>query len=389
VRIPGHGERSTSLLAAVAAIALCAGLGVRPAAAEDKALAEAVEFTGTVLFLESKVPGLVIGATRNGETAVAGFGVTSDTSGKEPDGDTLMRIGSITKAFTGASLASLVADGSVALTDPVAKHLDWGVTVPSRDGHVIRFIDLATHTSGLPREVQREPGPPDDPFVTLTAETYAKALDADPLIYTPGTGMLYSNFAFDVLSAALGNAAGKPYSEVLKERVLDPAGLKDTVLTLREGDADRLMQGHNFDGSALPDVKATPIMAGASSLYSTTNDMLKWLNWHMDRFSPDNAEMRIIDHAAYVYRDGLGLVYGLDESGRMDAMSLGWVVMEPEGDRPLILQKAGGLQGMFVYCAFTPTRGVGAFVAINESNFGAAMGMATVVNDLIASLAPR
>jgi len=64
-------------------------------------------------------------------------------------------------------------------------------------------------------------------------------------------------------------------------------------------------------------------------------------------------------------------------------------VMAPDGDRPLILQKAGGLQGMFVYCAFTPARGVGAFVAINESNFGAAMGMATVVNALIASLAPR
>ena len=40
--------------------------------------------------------------------------------------------------------------------------------------------------------------------------------------------------------------------ESLKERVLDPAGLTDTVLALRDGDAARLMQGHNFDGSALP-----------------------------------------------------------------------------------------------------------------------------------------
>ena len=53
-------------------------------------------------------------------------------------------------------------------------------------------------------------------------------------------------------------------------------------------------------------------------------------------------------------------------------MSLGWVVMEPDGDRPLILQKAGGLQGMFVYSAFAPTRGVGVFVAINQFDFAAA-----------------
>jgi len=359
------------------------------ARAEDKLLNETVEFTGAVLFLGSGVPGLVIGATRNGETAVAGFGETSKGSGKTPDGDTLMRIGSVTKAFTGQVLASLVADGTVSLTDPLQTYLDWGVSVPGRDGHVIRLIELATHTSGLPREVERQPGPADDPFKTLTPEAYAKGLASDPLLFTPGTGALYSNFAFDVLSAALGSAAGKPYADVLKERVLDPIGLKDTVLTLRDGDRDRLMEGHNFDGSPLPDVAATPIMAGASSLYSTTNDILKWLSWHLDRFSAADAETRLLDHAAYVQRDALDPVYGTDESGHMDAMSLGWIVMEPEGDRPLILQKAGGLQGMFVYAAFAPTRNIGVFVAINKFDFSAAMNMATVVNELIAQLAPR
>jgi D-alanyl-D-alanine-carboxypeptidase/D-alanyl-D-alanine-endopeptidase len=34
--------------------------------------------------------------------------------------------------------------------------------------------------------------------------------------------------------------------------------------------------------------------------------------------------MRLLDHAAYVQRDDLNPVFGLDESGRMDAMSLRW-----------------------------------------------------------------
>jgi D-alanyl-D-alanine-carboxypeptidase/D-alanyl-D-alanine-endopeptidase len=360
-----------------------------PALAEDKLLHEAIELPAVVLFLDSGVPGLVMGVIRNGETAVVGFGETADGSGKAPDGDTMMRIGSITKVFTGAALASLVADGVVKFSDPLQQHLDWGITFPSRDGHAIRLIDLAAHTSGLPREVERESGPPDNPFSTLTEEVYSRALAADPLLFPPGTGGLYSNFAFDVLSAALGHAAGEPYADVLKERVIDPAGLKDTVLALRPGDEDRVMQGHNFDGAAMPNVPTTPIMAGASALYSTPNDILKWLGWHMDRFSAENAEMRLLDHAAYVSRDALSPVLGFDESGRMNSMGLGWVIMERDGDRPLILQKAGGLQGMFVYCAFAPSRNIGAFVAINKFSFATAMEMATVVNDLIATLEPR
>jgi len=365
-------------------LALCV-----PAAAEDKLLQEVVNFTGGVLFVQSKVPALVLGAIRDGETAVAGFGEIADGSNEAPDGDTLMRIGSVTKVFTGTVLASMVADGTVRLTDPLQHHLDWGVTVPARGQHVIRLIDLATHTSGLPREVAREPGPKDDPFKTLTEDAYVKALAADPLLFPPGTGALYSNFAFDVLAAALGDAAGQPYAKVLKERVLDPIGLEDTVFELNSGDEQRLMQGHDFDGSPLPNVPATPVMAGASSLYSTANDILKWLAWHMDRFSPADAEMRLVDHAAYVFRDELDPVYGLDESGHMDALALGWIVMTAEGSRPLILQKAGGLQGIFVYCAFSPAKKVGAFAAINAFDVAAAMTMASTVNELIASIAPR
>jgi D-alanyl-D-alanine-carboxypeptidase/D-alanyl-D-alanine-endopeptidase len=320
---------------------------------------------------------------------VFGFGETADGSGKPPDGDTVLRVGSLSKAFTGQVLASLVAGGTVRLTDRLQERIGWNVTVPVRNGRHIRLIELATHSSGLPRELEREPGLPDDPFSTLTPEAYAKALASDLLLFPPGTGALYSNFAFDVLSAALAHAGGKPYDALLKERVLDPAGLKDTVLALRAGDRARLLQGHDFDGKALPDVKTPLIAAGASGIYSTPNDVLRWLAWHLDRFASDQAEVRLLDHAAYLPRDGLDPVYGLDESGRMDAMGLGWIVMAPRGDRPLILQKAGGLQGIFSYTAFAPTRGVGVFVAINKFDFAAAMGMAGAVNELIAQLAPR
>ena len=284
------------------------------AKADDPLLQEAVDFTGTVLFVESGVPAVIIGAIRNGETAVAGFG-DADGKGTEPDGNTILRIGSVTKVFTGQVLASMVADGTVSLTDPLQTRIGWDITVPERDGHIIRLIDLATHTSGLPREVKRQPGPANDPNSTMTPETLAKALADNPLLFAPGTGALYSNFAFDVLGAALANAAGEPYDALLKERVFDPVGLTDTYVALPDGERGRLLQGHNFDGKPFPDYPSTPIMAGAGSLYSTTNDILKLLRWHLDQFSPDDAETRLLDHAAYVQRDGLVRSTGLTNWG--------------------------------------------------------------------------
>jgi D-alanyl-D-alanine-carboxypeptidase/D-alanyl-D-alanine-endopeptidase len=384
-------RRTARSQASILLTVLLLGLALLPsrAQAKDKLLEEAVDFTGTMFFLESKVPALVIGAIRNGETAVVGFGKMSAQTDKAPDGKTLMRIGSITKAFTGQVLASLVSDGAVRFTDPLQKRLGWDVKIPQKDGKDIRLIDLATQSSGLPREVERAPSPADNPFQTMTKEALIRNLQGDPLLFAPGTGALYSNFAFDLLAQALANAAGKSYEDVLRERVLDPVGLASTVFTPNTEQRTRLMQGHDFDGKPLPDAPSVAMISGAGGLYSTADDMLRWLAWHLDRFSTTGAEMRFLDHVAYQPRDGLNPVLGLDESGHMDAMGLGWIVMMPRGTRPLILQKAGGLQGIFSYTAFAPTRGVGVFIAINQFNLGAALKMAEVVNELIATLAPR
>ncbi len=107
------------------------------------------------------------------------------------------------------------------------------------------------------------------------------------------------------------------------------------------------MQGHDFDGTALPDVPTGSVIVGSGGLHSTSRNLLRWLQWHLDRFSADGVEERLLDHAAYLWRDGLDAVVGMDESGHMDAMGLGWVIIMPKDDRPLILQKAGGLQGIF------------------------------------------
>jgi len=376
--------RAAAALMLAGQVAFCGA-----AVAEDRLLKEEVEFSGTITYLATKVPSYIQVAVRNGETAFAGFGDIADKSGKAPDGDTMFRIGSISKVFCGEVLASLVLDGKVRFEDRLQDRLGYDVKLPEKGGRPIRLIDLVTQSSGLPREVSHADAPPDDPFGMNTKEAQIADLKTDPLMFPPGTAAFYSNYGFDLLGAALANAGGKPYAELLKERVLDPAGMKDTVFNLRPGDEARFMQGHNFDGSPMPIVHTPTSIECAGGLYSTANDIARWMKWHLDRAATVDRDLRLLDHAAYLYRDGLTSAVGLDEGAPMDAMGLGWVINMPEGNRPLILQKSGGLQGSFNYLAISPTRGVAAYFVMNEFSAGGFGAAVTATNGLIAQVAPR
>jgi D-alanyl-D-alanine-carboxypeptidase/D-alanyl-D-alanine-endopeptidase len=62
---------------------------------------------------------------------------------------------------------------------------------------------------------------------------------------------------------------------------------------------------------------------------------------------------------------------------------------QPTLNRPLILQKDGGLQGEFRYVAFAPSRGIGVLLSINRFSVGGFDAMVKAANALIAELAPR
>src|SRR5581483_5211823 len=160
----------TALAAAIFGVAFASSVA---AARGDALLDEIVGFTGQVFFLDTKVPAVVIGVVRDGEMSVAGFGERAGPGSPAPDGNTVLRLGSITKAFTGDVLAHLVANGTVGLADPLTKwQPDLG---PGANGDLDRvtLLNLATHSAGFPREVPHQPGPDNDPFSTITRDAFA------------------------------------------------------------------------------------------------------------------------------------------------------------------------------------------------------------------------
>ncbi|MGH6865265.1 MAG: D-alanyl-D-alanine-carboxypeptidase/endopeptidase AmpH [Methyloceanibacter sp.] len=383
-----HGIFSKTARIAVVALAFVAVVAPKDGRA-DPLLDEIVEFTGQIYFIDTKVPAVVIGAVRGGEMSVKGFGERAGPGSPAPDGDTVLRIGSITKAFTGLMLAHLTANGTVEMAQPMTQWLPNMGPGVNGDAQRIRLIDLATHAAGFPREVPHEPGPDDDPFGTITPDTFASWIKKEPLLFAPGSSVLYSNFGFDLLAMALSAAAKKPYPELLQEHVTAPLGMKDTGFTLSDEQQKRFMQGQAPDGTPMPIVPTGPVIVGSGGLYSTPNDLLRWMKWHLDRFGTNGAEARVLDHGLYVMRDGLKTVSGMDESGHMDGLGLAWIGMMAKDDQPFILQKAGGLQGTFTYIAFAPTRNAAVFIAINKFDFAAAFAMGKFANELLATIAPR
>jgi D-alanyl-D-alanine-carboxypeptidase/D-alanyl-D-alanine-endopeptidase len=95
--------------------------------------------------------GIVVGVVDPQGRRIIAYGKLDAGDDRILDGNTLFEIGSVTKVFTSLLLADMVQRGEVELDDPVSKYLPSEVKVPNDGKRAITLVDLATHTSGLPR----------------------------------------------------------------------------------------------------------------------------------------------------------------------------------------------------------------------------------------------
>ena len=304
-------------------LALLLGTGATATQAKDApdlrtridALAKPFLDAGTVV-------GMTVGVLEGGERHVFGYGKLGAGNDTLPDGRTVYEIGSITKVFTGILLADLVRDGTVKLDQPVQELLPEGVTVPTKGDQPITLRHLATHTSGLPRMPSNfEPQDPKNPYADYDAKRLYAGVQSAQLQSRPGTAYAYSNLGVGLLAHALARAAGKPYEVLLRERILDPLGMRDTAITLTDSMKERLAPGHLAHGVPTPswDFDA---FAGAGAIRSTVDDMLTFLEANLaggqTPLTASLAQARELyaEPAGQPVKMGLGWHFGLAPGGR-------------------------------------------------------------------------
>jgi len=179
--------------------------------------------------------------------------------------------------FTALLLANMAERGEVALRDPVVKYLPPGTKMPERNGRSITPVDLATHTSGLPRlPTNMSPKDPNNPYADYSVKQLYEFLSTYQLSRDIGSQYEYSNLGGGLLGHALALRAGMSYEDLVESRICAPLGMNSTRITLTPEMKGRLAGGHN---AALETVENwdLPTLAGAGALRSTANDLLTFV----------------------------------------------------------------------------------------------------------------
>jgi D-alanyl-D-alanine-carboxypeptidase/D-alanyl-D-alanine-endopeptidase len=162
--------------------------------------------------------------------------------------------------------------------------------------------------------------------------------------------------------------------------------MTDTTLTPDASQCARLMVGTGLGAPPAPVCNDTQATAGDGGLYSTGNDMVRWLRHELQ---DDRSQVLTISHAVYRLRRTMPAAIGFDEAGPMAGLALARVMQAPNGIHPAILEKSGGGGGFMSYVAFAPGSDAGVFVAVDRVNFAMFMALAGAANQVLDSLVMR
>ena len=322
-----------------------------------------------VVDVQKKAPGVVVGIVDAKGARFYSRGLMDVRGDRAVGPDTLFEIGSITKTFTSLLLADMVVKGEVKLDDPVSKYLPAGVKAPSRSGREITFLDLATHTSGLPRMPSNiRPADPLNPYKDYTVDKVFEYLNAHKLNFDVGANYLYSNIGAGVLGQVLALRAGKDYETLVRERILAPLGMNDTTITLSGGMAERFATPH--------DEKLKPTspwdftgLAGAGAIRSTARDMLKYAAANLGLVETPLARAMALTHEPRRIFENIGM-----------ALGLGWHLVQSRG--AIIVWHNGGTGGFRSYLGLCPKTGTGIIVLNNSSADLPGLGLSQLVDPL-------
>ena len=282
------------------------------------------------------IPGAVILVARDGKVAYhRALGYRDRAAGLAMQRDSIFRIYSMTKPIFSVGAMALVEEGSLYLSEPIAKYLPAfsemtvGVaTIDPRTGaenleivpanRPIKVHDLLRHTSGLtyafigkgPVKALYEEAGVDDFSRARTIADYADELAKLPLLWQPGTTWDYSR-STDVLGALMEKAANQPVDDFLRARVLAPLGMDDTDFWVPPAKQDRVAQPQpdlqTGEIDDLLDVTEMPAMlAGGHGLMSTAADYARFCQMMLNGGALDGARILGPKTVAYMTSDHLG-----------------------------------------------------------------------------------
>lgn len=297
---------------------------------------------------------LVMGVYQKGKRYVKSFGTQQPPAANTPDGKLLYEIGSITKLFTGITLAQQVRLGTVALNDTLQQTLGADIKL-GKELDNITLLQLATHTSGLPRLPVNLEGTvmiEADPYVNYTADDLITSLSTTELDAKPGTSSEYSNLGMGLLGHLLSERAKRPYAELVTKGICQPLAMNDTTMSPNAEQLQRLVPGYDSKNQPTSNWHFQAL-APTGGLRSTADDMLNFIEAQVKGTNePLNTDLKLAIQKHY--------------SSWAGDIGLAWHIMNPHTGLTIHWHN-GGTGGYSSYLAVSKDHQTGVILMINTS----------------------
>jgi CubicO group peptidase (beta-lactamase class C family) len=328
-------------------------------------------------------PGMAVSIVRDGELFhSAGYGIAEIGSAKRVDDRTLFQIGSVSKAFTAATLAILADEGRLDWDDAV---IDYLPEFRMYDAWVTREFtirDLLTHRSGLPLgagDLLMFPDGNATPGDIVRALRYLKPASSFRSQFD------YDNLLYIVAGEVVARVAGVPFEAFLEQRLLMPLGMRDCVASAGRAapQADLATPHVLIDGELeTTTTRVTGLVAAAGGITCSARNMANWMSFVLGEGATEDGERLI---SAEQFRELVSPVTLLPAPGYLaehagtylNAYALGWGVSTFYG-QPM-LSHGGGVWGMTTFIAVLPEQNLAVFASSNQLS----AAPRAVVNDLV------
>jgi CubicO group peptidase (beta-lactamase class C family) len=335
-----------------------------------------------------ETPGMAIAMVERGQPPVLrSFGVRRAGQPEPVDAQTLFPIGSTTKAFASAVLATLVDEGKLGWDTRVVDALPGFRLKDPFASSEMTVRDLLVHRSGLGLGAgDLMFYPPGD----IDRKQALYKLRFLPTATSFRSTFAYSNMMYVAAGELIEAASGTSWEQALRARILDPLQMTQTVATSAQATTanrawphSRITTDMRGDGPVVPLVQPVNIDAvgPAGSMYSNATEIARWLDLHLNRgldvpsgkrvFSEAQArEMWTPQMVAPVPPAFAGLEVA---QAAFRSYALGWWVIDYRGHK--VVAHSGGVPGGVVMFTLVPDKGVGFAVLLNSEESFALLAM--------------
>src|SRR5215217_439509 len=266
-----------------------------------------------------------------------GYSNISPAGKIEATGATMYRIGSISKVFTATMIFQLIEEKKLSLETRLVKYFP----AVANSGK-ISIAQMLSHTAGIGDYVGENQVWITEPH---TRKEILDKIYKEPSAFEPGAKQQYSNSTYLLLSYIIEQITGKPYVSVVKTRIFDPAGMKQSLAGRPNG--SEKLEARSYRLPATQEIKDIyfPNVMGVGDLLMTPKDMtifMEALNWgkllsqksfnQMKTFAPGNgfgmglmldgfAGKTAIAHTGGTYGTG-SILTRFDDDGLILALSI-------------------------------------------------------------------